>query len=212
MKTKKPIKNDKEVRYIQGLEIRQDEDNKMVLEGYALIFNQDTLIGSEEYGYIESIDIHALDSTDMKKVPLKYNHAGSYLAIASTKNGSLRLIPDAKGLKFEADLIDTQSNRDVFKMVQEGLLSECSFAFTIDYEDGGSKWESLDGDMPRRTILKIKRLYDVALVDIPAYENTEVFARSLEALEDVLKTVEAEKRTKSDLHRRMIMKIKLNKK
>ena len=210
MKNKKPIKNDKEVRYITGLEIRQDSEDKMTLKGYALTFDTETLIGSEEYGYIEKIDRNAFNETDMKKVPLKYNHAGSYLAIASTKNGSLTLTVDEKGLKFEADLIDTTSNRDVYKMVQEGLLSECSFAFTVDYENGGSLWEELDGDMPRRTVLKVKRLYDVALVDIPAYENTEVYARSLEVLEDLQKTAEAEKREKEAFSRRMKMKIKLN--
>lgn len=210
MKNKKPIKNDKEIRYIQGLEIRQDSEDKMILEGYALTFDTETLIGSEEYGYIEKIDRNAFNETNMKKVPLKYNHERGYLAIASTKNGSLRLKVDEKGLKFEADLIDTQSNRDVYKMVQEGLLTECSFAFTVDYENGGSLWEELDGDMPRRTVLKIKRLYDVALVDIPAYDNTEVYARSFEALEDARKTVEAVKHEKEALNRRMKMKIKIN--
>ena len=207
---KNKLKNDKEIRYIQGLEIRQADDEKMILEGYALTFDTETLIGSEEYGYIEKIDRNAFNETNMKKVPLKYNHERGYLAIASTKNDSLRLTVDEKGLKFEADLINTQSNRDVYLMVQEGLLTECSFAFTVDYENGGSLWEELDGDMPKRTVLKIKKLYDVALVDIPAYENTEVYARSFEALEDAQKTVETEKRKQDDFTRRMKMKIKLN--
>ena len=209
--TKKPtIKfNDKEVRYATNVEMRMDEETtEMILEGYALTFNSETLIGSEDYGYIETIDSASLNETDMRKVPMKYNHNNGYLAIASTKNGSLKLSVDTVGLRFEARLINTQANRDVHLMVKEGLLSECSFAFITETK-GGSEWD-WDAEPPRRTIKKIKRLYDVALVDIPAYDNTSVSARSLEAFENVRETVEAEKRKQEALKNGMLIKIKLN--
>ena len=50
------------------------EEDKMILEGYPIVFNQETLIGSEQSGWIESIDPHALDEADMSDTPLKYNH------------------------------------------------------------------------------------------------------------------------------------------
>ncbi len=202
--------NDKEVRYAANVELRQ-EDEKMILEGYALTFNNETVIGSKDWGYRELILPEAFNKTDMRKVPLKYNHAQGYLAIASTKNQSLQLIVDEKGLRFIAELIPTQANKDVYQMVKSGLLSECSFAFSIPFEDG-SDWIDLDGNMPLRKIKKIDRLYDIALVDIPAYSDTEVFARSFEVLEDHRKTVEAEVREKEALARRIRIMIELNKK
>lgn len=209
MKVKPKIKNEKERRYAIDVEIRDESEDEMILAGYALKFNTEALIGSKDYGYIETIDPLALNNTDMRKVPLKYNHEGSYLAMASTKNGSLKLEVDTIGLRFEAKLINTQSNRDAYAMVKSGLLSECSFAFTAPL-DGGSEWSNFDDNIPLRKIIKIDKLYDIALVDVPAYDNTEVYARSLETLEDVLKTVETEKREQEAIISRINIKIKLN--
>jgi HK97 family phage prohead protease len=206
----KPKRNEKETRFINVVEFREVENqeaDKMVVEGYALKFRNETLIGSKDYGYIEEIESTALNETDMRKVPLKYNHDGGYLALASTKNNSMRLSVDGIGLRFEADLLDIGAHKDVYEMVRSGLLSECSFAFTVAAEDG-SDWD-FDRDVPKRTIKKIERLFDVALVDIPAYDNTEVYARSFEALEDVRETVEAESRKKEVLKNSMLIKIKL---
>lgn len=200
------LMNPKEIRSGIEVNLRQVDDNKMILEGYALKFDNQTLIGSVEYGFREVICKGALDKTDMKKVPLKYNHEGSYLALASTKNGSLVLTVDDIGLKFEATLINTQSNRDVYEMVKAGLLSECSFAFTLG--ENGCEWDFTQ-DIPLRKIKNINRLFDVALVDIPAYENTTVGARTFELFENELKAVEAEKKRKQNLRLQMEMKIKL---
>jgi hypothetical protein len=117
------------------------------------------------------------------------------------------LTVDELGLKFESDLIDTQSNRDVYAMVKAGILSECSFGFTCSPIDG-SEWKDLDTDKPLRRIMKIDRLFDVSIVDTPAYENTEVYARSFEALEDAKKTIEVVK-SDDDIRKRIRIKIKL---
>lgn len=204
----KKYTHEKERRYASEIEIRKDdEEKKMIISGYALKFDNETLIGNEIYGYREVIKKGALDKTDMKKVPLKYNHDGGYLALASTKNDSLKLKVDDTGLKFDAELINTQANRDVYKMIESGLLSECSFAFTVDLRKG-SVWNNSE-KTPLREILKIDRLYDVALVDIPAYDNTTVYARSFELLENNLKAVEAELENERVIRSRINIKIKL---
>ena len=215
MKTKiiekmKGSRAEKERRYALNVELRND-DNRMRLVGYATKFNNETLIGDKSWGFREVIMPTAFDNADMRKVPLKYNHDDGYLALASTKNGSLKLEVDEIGLRFDAELLDIQNHKDVYKMVESGLLSECSFAFTIDFENEGSEWVEVDTETPLRKIHRISRLYDVSLVDIPAYENTEVYARSFEVLEDIQKTVEAERRKQEGMIRRMNMKIKLTK-
>ena len=172
----------KEVRF-SSLESRADEENKkMIVEGYAIVFNEETLIGTEEHGFIEVIDAQAL-----KDVPFKYNHNDSTLIIARTRNGSLSLEVDEKGLKIHAELIDTTSNRDIFKCIEAGLLDKMSFAFTVKSQS----WDK-SGKLPKRTILGIDRLFDVSVVDLPAYDQTSIqaSARSLELADAELKALD----------------------
>jgi len=177
-----------------------EEEDKMILEGYALVFNNETLIGDEEYGFIEEIDSRALSETKMKDVPMKYNHMDSFLIIARTKNQSLSLSVDSIGLKVRAELLDTNTNQDIYKMVRSGLLDKMSFAFTVDEQ----VWNR-EGRVPKRTITKIERLYDVSVVDTPAYDATSIYARSLESMELELKAMElAEQEEQSKIIKKRI--------
>ena len=178
----------------------EESEGKMILEGYAIVFNNETLIGDETYGFIEEIDSRALSETKMKDVPMKYNHMDSFLIIARTKNQSLQLSIDSIGLKVRAELLDTNTNQDIYKMVRSGLLDKMSFAFTVDEQ----VWNR-EGDIPKRTITKIERLYDVSVVDTPAYDATSIYARSLESMDLELKTMElAEQKEKSNLIKKRI--------
>lgn len=192
------MKNDKETRLAEVIML--EEDNKMILEGYAIVFDQETLIGNEEKGFFEVISKDALKDTYMKDVPLKYNHMDNFLILARTKNKSLTLEVDEKGLKVHAELIDTESNKDVYKMVKAGLLDKMSFAFTVK----SNKWDR-SGDVPKRIIESIDRLYDVSVVDVPAYEQTSIYARSLDLVETELKAMEvAEQEEKANVIRKRI--------
>ena len=185
--------------FIMNKEIRlseiqlNNENNEMVLEGYAIVFNKETLIGDEKRGFIEAIDKNALSQTQMKDVPLKYNHQDNFLVIARTRNESLTLVVDEVGLKVRAKLLDTASNQDIYKMVQNGLLDKMSFAFSVKEQT----WDR-SGEIPKRMIKSIERLYDVSIVDTPAYEDTSIYARSLETMElelEALDKVEIDKST-----------------
>lgn len=169
----------------------EESEGKMTLEGYAIVFNQETLIGEEEYGFHEEIHRAALEDTIMRDVPMKYNHLDSYLIIARTKNKSLSLTVDHIGLKVKAELLDTQSNQDIYKMVRSGLLDKMSFAFSVAEQE----WNH-EGKIPKRTITKIGRLYDVSVVDTPAYDSTSIYARSLESMEVELKAMELAEQTR----------------
>lgn len=163
----------KELRNIE-LRALENESEKMVLEGYAVVFEEETLIGDEKWGWYETIARGALDNTDMKDVPLKYNHNNGVPILARTRNNSLILTVDERGLKIRAELLDTQDSKDVYKRVQAGLLDKMSFAFTIKSQE----WT--DDAIPKRRITAIDKLYDVSIVDIPAYEGTSIDARSRE--------------------------------
>lgn len=178
------MKNDKEMR---NVEFRAtEEEGKMILEGYPVIFNQETLIGDPEWGWYEVIDKKALDDADLSDVPLKYNHGDAKGILARTRNGSLKLTIDNKGLKMRAELIDTTDNVDIYKCVKSGLLDKMSFAFNV-IEDNV---EQKVGEPPRRTITKIGRLFDVAVVDLPAYDQTSIYARSKEIVGERLRNLQ----------------------
>ena len=178
---------EKETRF-SSIETRSDDENKkMIVEGYAIVFDEETLIGDEERGFIEVIDKGALASTNMKDVPFKYNHNDVTLILARTRNGSLSLEVDEKGLKIRAELSDTTSNVDISKSMVAGLLDKMSFAFTVKSQS----WDR-SGKIPKRTITAIDRLFDVSVVDLPAYDQTSIqaSARSLELVETELKALD----------------------
>lgn len=164
----------KEVRLREVRALEDTENDAMKIEGYAIVFDEPTDLG----GYIEIIERGALNDCDMSDVCLKYNHEDTYLVMARTRNKSLQLEVDDHGLKVYAELIDTQSNRDVYKSIRAGLLDKMSFAFVVS----DANWDTVDGVDIRR-ITGIGKLFDVSVVDVPAYDQTEVFARSKEAVE-----------------------------
>ena len=148
-----------------------ENDGKMILEGYAVVFDTPTVLWQEgDVEYKEMISANAFKNTDMSDCCLKYNHGG--MLMARVRGGSLELTIDEKGLKFKAELFNITASRDVYELVQKGALDKCSFAFTV-------KEESYNKETHTRTILDIEKLYDVAVVDIPAYSDTSVSARSL---------------------------------
>ena len=139
------------------------EDNKMEIKGYAAVFNS-----PETYSYTEVIDSRAFDETDMSDVVLRYNHNDTFMVLARTRNKSLSLSVDEKGLYMDATLQDDiTEHKNIFNAIKSGLIDKQSFAFTID-ED------SYDYDTDTRTILKIGKLYDVSVVDQPFYNATDV--------------------------------------
>ncbi len=172
------------------IEIRavDNEEDKMLVEGYAITFDQPA---THQYGsrkFTETIKKGALDKTDMKDVPLRYNHNDNFMIMARTRNKSLQLKIDDKGLKVEANLLDTQSNRDLYKSIQEGLIDKMSFAFNV--ADQGDNW-SFGEDETTREVNNIEKLFDVSVVDTPFYDSTSIYARSLELLENEEKRLDS---------------------
>lgn len=189
------------------IDIRAAEgiDDKMVIEGYAITYDKPATheIGGRKF--TETIKRGALDKTDMKDVPLRYNHNDNVMIMARTRNKSLQLIKDDIGLKIIAELLDTQSNRDLYKAIKEGLIDKMSFAFTV--ADNGDTW-SFGKDETKRDVTNIAKLWDVSVVDTPFYDTTSVYARSLELLESEKRRLDS-LREKELLKQRIIMKGKV---
>lgn len=168
-----------EIRFAEFRALDEESDN-MIIEGYALTFEQPATHDYGDVKFTEVISRGALNNADLSDVPLRYNHSDEFMIMARTRNNSLQLIVDDIGLKIRAELIDTQSNRDVYKSIKSGLISKMSFAF--DVEKDGDEWDEGDSGIKRR-INKFRKIYDVSVVDTPFYDTTNVFARSVELLE-----------------------------
>lgn len=195
-------KNNYEQRLVEFRAVENDE-GKMLIEGYAIVYDQPA---THQYGnrkFTEVIRKGALDKTDMKDVPLRYNHNDTWLIMARTRNKSLQLIKDDTGLKIQAELLDTQSNRDIYKSIQEGLIDKMSFAFTV--ADGGDTWTFKD-DESIREVNNIDKLYDVSVVDTPFYDSTSIYARSLELLDSEKRRLDSLNEQLKLRKRKLIMK------
>ena len=194
-------KKEKEIRLLaENLEVRSDEENSdlMVVEGYAVVFDSPAT-----HGFTEIIDKDAFNGCDMKDVCLKYNHDDSHCILARTRNKSLTLTIDDKGLFIHAELIDTTSNRDIYKMIQAGLLDKMSFALTVSEE----KW---DLATDTRTVLKIDKLFDVSVVDTPFYDTTSIYARALSTLENEKEKLENLRASRELKKRKLALRLKVN--
>lgn len=144
----------------------------MIVEGRAIVYDSPTLMYEiDGRKYYEVIQKGALNGADLKDVPFKYNHSDSVMIMARTRNKTLELIPDDKGLKIRAKLANTTTGRDLYELIRRGDIDKMSFAFTVAEE-------SYDKDTRTRKIIRFKRIWDVSAVDIPAYDQTSISARS----------------------------------
>jgi len=147
-----------------------DGQEELYVEGRAITFNDPAVIWEYDgVQYKEQVDDRALDEADMSDVIFNYNHGGKVMA--RTRNKTLELTVDKKGLKIKARLDGTEEGRKLYEEVKGGYIDRMSFRFVASEN-------AYDSDNHMRTIRKIKKLYDVSAVDIPAYNKTSISARS----------------------------------
>ena len=192
----------KEVRTfdVQDLELRMDGDKPTVV-GYGAVFNS---MSNDLGGFREFIAPDAFEGRLEDDVRFLVNHDAN-LILARTTNGTLRLSVDEKGLRYEADMPNTSTARDLMELLKNGTISQSSFAFTVE-EDS---WEVKDG-MNIRTIDKVSQLYDVSSVTYPAYNqaSSAVALRSLEEWKSKEQNTEA-KKDNEDLKKRSLNEMRL---
>jgi len=178
---------DIERRFIHAeIELRAD-DAEPVVAGYAAVFNE---LSEDLGGFREVIApgafTEALNASDIRAL---FNHDPSQI-VARTKNGTLKVWEDEKGLRYEfTPNMKTQAGRDLVELLKRGDVDQSSFAFSMD--GGVDEWDD-SGDIPVRRLKKVGRLYDVSPVTYPAYPATSVqVARSVI---DTLQAIEARKK------------------
>ena len=187
----------------RSLVLETRDTDSMVVEGYATTFDQPyELYRDNDLVINEQVDTRAFDEANMGDVIFQMNHEGR--VYARTRNNTLEITPDEKGLFIKADLSGTEEGRKLYEEIKGGYLDRMSFGFTVA-EDRTEK----TAENPRtylRTITKIGRLFDVSAVSIPANDFTEISARSF--VDGILDKEKAEA-LEAEQRRRQIQKIRI---
>ncbi|MFL0489361.1 HK97 family phage prohead protease [Bacillus sp. 179-I 2A5 NHS] len=141
------------------------EEQPSMITGYAAVFNSKTSIG----GWFDEIiapGAFARALSENGDIRALFNHNWDNV-LGRTKSGTLRLEEDAKGLKFEVELPNTSTGRDLAESMSRGDINQCSFGFWVT-EEG---WD-YNVEPALRTVKEVE-LYEISVVSIPAYDDTE---------------------------------------
>ena len=176
-----PISETREYRRIDiaNIETRAEDDGQMIVEGYATTFNQPYVLWENpDYTVREQVDPHAFDEADMSDVIMQYDHVGR--VFARIRNGTLTVTPDEHGLKIRARLDGTELGRQLYEEIKGGYTDRMSFGFTVEKAQRVETDDTVTGHTDvLRTIVAIRKLYDVSAVSLPANDQTEISARML---------------------------------
>ena len=172
-----------------NFEVRAEETEAgNIITGRPIVYNSRTNIGL----FDEIIEPGSLNNTDLTDVRFLVNHDTNKIPLARSRrnngNSTMQLTTDNDGMGIRVTL-DTENNseaRALYSAVQRGDISGMSFMFGVRDEE----WENLDSDHPTRHIKDISTVVEVSAVTFPAYESTEINARSKEALDNARSAVD----------------------
>lgn len=176
-------KRDTMERRAYSFEIRADDsDGVCIIDGRPIVYESKTDLGF----FDEIIKRGALKNANLKDVRFLVNHDMSRIPLARSRNNNenstMQLRPDDDGLAIRVKL-DVENNteaRALYSAVKRGDITGMSFIFAVGEED----WSGLDTDHPTRSIITIAEVLEVSAVTFPAYEATEIEARSKSALDN----------------------------
>ena len=194
----------------------QNEQHGTFITGTPIVFDEATDMG----WYEERIDKDALNECDLKDVRFLIGHNTSMIPLARSRNNNenstMQMTVTERGMEIRVDL-DTENNAEakaLYSAVKRGDMSGMSFMFAVDSDS----WEDIDTDYPKRTIMSIRKVYEVSAVAFPAYPQTDIQAASegetldsvRASLESARKAAEEERQRKAEDERRTAALERLN--
>ena len=206
--------NDKQLRRLaDGREYRAmtmralGDSDAMIVEGYATTFNQPYMLyDGGDYRVMEQIAPTAFAQCDMTDVIMQYDHEGR--VFARNRNNTLALSIDATGLKMTADLGGTDIGRQLYQEIKGGYTDKMSFGFVVAEDQRTSTMDYNTGvETVLRTITKIKKLYDVSAVSIPANDMTSISARRY--ADGVIDGIKAERLERANKRKKLILMLEV---
>lgn len=112
-------------------------------------------------------DVHFLAEHDANKI------------LASTRNSSLELKEDDKGLYMSATISPTSFGKDYHTLIKDGILRNMSFGFGVIKD----KWTKMNDGTYTREISDLI-LYEVSVVTDPAYPQSTISTRGFNLVEE----------------------------
>ena len=166
---------DREIRQMRSVasEFQTREDGEdLKIEGYFAVFNSIYDIGA---GMSEEVAPGAFSETLSGDIRALVNH-DTTLVLGRTSAHTLELREDTRGLWGSISINPNDTDAmNLYQRVKRGDVSQCSFGFDILEEDT----EIHENGDVHWTIKKVK-LYEVSCCTFPAYESTNISARSEE--------------------------------
>ncbi len=163
----------KEKRKASEVRAIKAEGKLRKIVGYAAVFDKP----SEDMGFIETIRKGAFsDALKISDARALFNHDTDTLPLGRQSAGTLLLEEDETGLRFEITPPDTQGARDLMTSIDRGDIKEASYGFIVDVDE----WDYSVKDVIKRTIIKIREVFDISPVVFAAFNDTSVALRRLE--------------------------------
>lgn len=167
----------------------ENDSGEKIITGRPIVYEAKTDLGF----FDEVIARGALDGADLKDVRFLVNHNTRNIPLARSRrnngNSTMKLSVDYEGMNIDFVKLDVENNseaRALYSAVKRGDITGMSFMFSID----DAEWRDLESNHPTRIIRKIGTVVEVSAVTFPAYEATEINARSREELDSARATLE----------------------
>lgn len=168
------------------LEIREENDSRRV-EGYAVKWGLDSKkIGGR---FVERFQKGAFAESLRSDDQFMLKNHDRNILVGFKSAGSLHLEEDDIGLRFAVSLPNTTAGNDLLEEVRTGLIKGASFAFRATEQE----WDRRDSNNIRRLVKKAD-LFEVSLVNFPAYPDSEVSLRGHDPFAEFTKQAEHRKR------------------
>lgn len=186
------IKNDREYRNFNSFALKRsdNESDSFIVEGYASTFEEYTLFDFGDEEWREKIEPEAFKDADLSDVVFLRDHAGQ--VFARTKNNTIALMSDDKGLFSRTDLSSTSAARGMYEDIDAGLYSQMSFAFTVA-EQRFEETQEAGKRIYTRVISRIKKVYDISAVAFPANPTTDIGISTRSIFDGAIEDLRAER-------------------
>lgn len=189
------MKKKRTISIVSGLRIREATDGaeSRTIEGYALKFGvRSRLLCDWWNNYYEVLEPGCVtrEMLDKQDIKLTMFHDRQLVLARSNKgNGTLSYEVDKVGVKFWAEMPHTVDGDKALELVSRGDIAGCSFIYSTDEDDSENavSYERLDEkgddgeDILLRHVKRIDNVYDFTITTDPAYEQTDVSKREVEA-------------------------------
>ncbi len=189
------MKKKRTIAIVSGLRIREATDGaeSRTIEGYALKFGvRSRLLCDWWNNYYEVLEPGCVtrEMLDKQDIKLTMFHDRQLVLARSNKgNGTLSYEVDKVGVKFWAEMPHTVDGDKALELVSRGDIAGCSFIYSTDEDDSENavSYERLDEkgddgeDILLRHVKRIDNVYDFTITTDPAYEQTDVSKREVEA-------------------------------